>query len=124
MIGLLFQGEVIGRMKNWLSMVELLTRLGCTLSLSKRSLVTSIGKRYIGLLIDSVRQAYLLPDDKKQKKNIHLKESILSSSEVDTRTLQRFCGKCISMCLHVAVPGCTFFCREVTPAISACQRKR
>lgn len=29
--------------------------------------------------------------------------SVLSISEVDLRTIQRFCGKCIAMCL--AVPG-------------------
>lgn len=36
------------------------------------------------------------------------------------RTLQRFCGKCISMCL--AVSGCKPFCRKINSVISACYR--
>lgn len=44
----------------------------------------------------------------------------MAESEVDLKTLQKFCGKCISMCL--AVPVCKLFCREVNAAISKCQR--
>jgi hypothetical protein len=40
-----------------------------------------------------------------------LREFILSLDEVSLKTLQRFCGKCISMSL--AVPGCKLFCREI-----------
>lgn len=87
-------------------LVELLTRLGYTLSLGKCSLVPSTCKKYLGFLVDSVRKAYILQDDKKQNL-IQLRESILAESEVDLKTLQRFCGKCISMCL--AVPGSKLF---------------
>jgi hypothetical protein len=45
-------------------MVELLTRLGYTLSLSKCSLVPSTCKRCLGFLVDSVRQACILPEGK------------------------------------------------------------
>ncbi|CAC5368150.1 unnamed protein product [Mytilus coruscus] len=75
-------------------------------------------QKYFGFqFVDSVKQAYILPDDKKLK-FIDLRKSILSMDEVDLRTLQRFCGKCISLTL--AVPGCKLFCREVNAAISTC----
>lgn len=50
--------------------------------------------------MDSVRQAYILPNDKREKFVI-LKESILKSEMVDVKTMQRFAGKCISMGLAV-----------------------
>lgn len=86
-------------------LVELLTRLGYTLSTGKCSLVLSSCKKYLGFF-DSVRQAYILQEDKKQK-FIQIREPILAESEVDLKTLRRFCGKCISMCL--AEPGCKLF---------------
>ncbi|VDI38058.1 Hypothetical predicted protein [Mytilus galloprovincialis] len=97
--------------------LQLLTRLGYTLSLSKCSLIPGTCKKFLGFLVDSVKQAYILPDDKKLK-FIDLRKSILLMDEVDLRTLQRFCGKCISLTL--AVPGCKLFCREVNAAISTC----
>lgn len=96
-------------------LVELLTRLGYTLALSKCSLNPSSCKRYLGFLVDSVREAYILPDDKKAK-FIDLRESILERKEVDVKTLQRFTGKCISMSL--VIPGCKLFCREINAGIS------
>lgn len=48
-------------------LVELLTRLEYTLSSGKCSLVSSSCKKYPGFLVDSVRQAYILPEDKKKK---------------------------------------------------------
>ncbi|KAJ8319535.1 hypothetical protein KUTeg_002916 [Tegillarca granosa] len=100
-------------------MLELLTRLGYTLSLKKCSFVPSTCKKFLGFFIDSLRQAHILPLDKKQK-FIELREFILSLKEVDLKTLQRFSGKCISMSL--AVPGCKLFCREVNAAISFCTK--
>lgn len=47
-------------------LVELLTRLGYTLSLGKCSLVPSTCKKYLGFLVDFVRKAYILKDNKKQ----------------------------------------------------------
>ncbi|KAJ8317151.1 hypothetical protein KUTeg_005055 [Tegillarca granosa] len=88
-------------------LLELLTRLGYTLSLKKMFICAF----YL--------QAYILPLDKKQK-FIELREFILSLKEVDLKTLQRFFGKCISMSL--AVPGCKLFCREVNAAISFCTK--
>jgi hypothetical protein len=99
------------------SLLELLTRLWYTLALNKCSLKPSNCKRFLGFLVDSVQEAYILPDDKKGKL-IELGEFILSKEDIDVRTLQRFTGKCISMSL--AIPGCKLFCREVNAGISRC----
>ena len=100
-------------------MLELLTRLGYTLAVRKCSLEPSTQKKFLGFIIDSVRQAYILPDDKRAR-FIELRELMLSQEELDVKTLQRFCGKCVSMSL--AVPGCKLFCREVNTAISRALR--
>lgn len=63
---------------------------------------------FLDFFVDSVKQAYILLEDKKFK-FIHIREEILAQPDVDVRTLQRFCGKCISM--GIAVPGCQLFCR-------------
>ena len=101
------------------SLLELLPRLGYTLSLKKCSLVPSSCKKLLGFLVDSVKQTFVLPDDKKLK-FAELRESMLARDELDLKTLQRFCGKCISMGL--AVPGCKLFCSEINVAISRAMR--
>jgi len=45
-------------------MLELLTRLGYTLSLSKCSLELSTCNMFLGFSVDSVRQPYILPGTK------------------------------------------------------------
>lgn len=96
-------------------LVEVLTRLGYTLALGKCSFVPLTCVKFLGFLVDSKKQAYILPECKKLK-FADLRESILGSKELTVKTLQRFAGKCISMGL--AVPGCRLFCREVNLAIS------
>lgn len=96
-------------------LVEVLTRLGYTLALRKCSFVPLTCVKFLGFLVDSKKQAYILPECKKLK-FADLRESILGSKELTVKTLQRFAGKCISMGL--AVPGCRLFCREVNLAIS------
>lgn len=96
-------------------LVELLTSLGYTLALGKCSFVPLTCVKFLGFLVDSKKQAYILPECKKLK-FADLRESIFGSKELTVKTLQRFAGKCISMGL--AVPGCRLFCREVNLAIS------
>lgn len=43
-------------------LLQVLTRLGYTLSLENCSLIPSTCVRFLGFLVDSVRQAYILPD--------------------------------------------------------------
>ena len=61
-------------------LVEILTRLDYTLSLRKCHLQPTTCIRGLGFLADSVKQAYILPEDKKDK-FIVIRESILSQKE-------------------------------------------
>jgi hypothetical protein len=94
---------------------EVLTRVGYTISLSKSEFVPVQSRRFLGLLTDSIKQAFLLPDDKR-KKFAALRDYILSLDKVDVKTLQRFVGKCISFIL--AIPAAKLYTREVNKAIS------
>ena len=60
-------------------------------------------------------QSFLIPPDKKTKFGI-LRESILSSSLVNLKTLQHFAGKVISFSL--AIPGCNLYVYEVFSTIA------
>ena len=66
-----------------------------------------------------MRQAFFIPQDKKTK-FATLRESILSSSCVSLKTLQRFAGKVVSFSL--AIPGCKLYVREVFNAIAQLTR--
>ena len=70
---------------------------------------------FLGFLCDSMRQAFLIPQDKKIK-FVNLRESILSSSCVTLKTMHRFAGKVVSFSL--AIPGCKLYVREVFNAIA------
>ena len=98
-------------------LLEVMTRLGYTLSLKKSQLIPSTKIKFLGFYVDSEKEAFILPDDKKDK-FVALREKILSSNTVDVRTLQRFAGKCISM--YLALPCSKFFSRQVNTAISVC----
>ncbi|XP_061163149.1 uncharacterized protein LOC133172302 [Saccostrea echinata] len=104
-----------------LQMVKLivteLTALGYTLAIKKCQLIPTTVVRYLGFLVDSSKQAYLLPLDKKEA-FIGIREGILQSDEVDVQTLQRFAGKCISMA--IVIPGAKLYTREINFAISLC----
>ena len=66
------------------------------------------------MLIDSIRQAFLLSDQKKQSFAI-LRDHILEQKHASLKALQRFAGKCISFML--AVPAAKLYTREVNLAI-------
>lgn len=100
-------------------MCELWTRLGYTLSLHKSVLVPTRVLRFLGFLTDSVRGAFILPEDKKAS-FARLRESILVCKVVGVRTMQRLQGKCISFML--AVPGARIFISEMTSAIAKAAR--
>jgi hypothetical protein len=58
--------------------------------------------KFLGMLVDSIRLAFLIPENKLDK-FLALRREILSHDRVDINTLQKFAGKCISFLL--AVPG-------------------
>lgn len=99
--------------------LDTLSKLGYTLALDKCQVLPSTKVNYLGFVIDSDRQAYVLPE-KKKVSFISLRESILCTDVVDLHTLQRFAGKCISM--NLAIPAAKLYTREVNLAISRCQK--
>jgi len=72
--------------------------------------------RFLGLLCDSLRQAFLLPYYKKLK--FHTLRERICPPRVGVKTLQRIAGKLISFSL--VVPGCNV--RETFKAISHLSR--
>ena len=101
------------------AVVQLLTRLGYTLSLNKCSLTPKPEVLFLGMVVDSNRLASILPQDKKTKfQTLH--DDILSKPQIDLKSLQRFAGKCTS--LMVAIPGALRYTREVNKAISRAQK--
>lgn len=92
-----------------------LIMLGYFIGLKKSILVPRQCVPYLGFGIDSVSQSFTLLEEKKSK-FIALTDLILSSKQVDVKTLQRFAGKCISF--YLAVPAARLFTNEVNLAIS------
>ncbi|KAL9985692.1 hypothetical protein ACROYT_G008125 [Oculina patagonica] len=72
---------------------------------------------FLGLLVDSNLQAFLIPDAKKEK-FAAVQESLLSRKvSVPVKLLQKMMGKCISFTL--AFPGAKFYIREMASAIGS-----
>ena len=75
---------------------------------------TSVLAPTTGLIVDSEKQSFLIPQRKREPLAL-LKELILSSKHtVPLKMLQRFEGKCTSFSL--AVPAATLFIREINQA--------
>lgn len=92
-----------------------LVALGYFLGLSKSILLPRQAVPYLGFMVDSVKQAFLLLHDKKQK-FCDLICLVLGSDSIDLKTLQRLSGKCTSFAL--AVPGARLFTNEINLANS------
>ena len=88
----------------------LLVEAGYFIGLGKSQCTPSTCVRFLGFVCDSVRQAFVIPQDQRNKFAM-LKEDILLSTFVSLKTLQRFSGKVISFCL--AIPGSKLYVREV-----------
>ncbi|KAJ8300066.1 hypothetical protein KUTeg_021585 [Tegillarca granosa] len=93
---------------------EVLVRLGYFIGLEKSVFEPSQSILFLGMVTDSIKQCFLLPD-KNKKHFACLRDAILSNSSVDLKTLQRFAGKCISFLL--ALPTAKLYTREVNMAI-------
>ena len=96
-----------------------LVGLGYFIGLKKSHLVPKQVVPYLGFLVDSVHQAFLLIEEKKQK-FLPLLRSVLSSPSTDLTTLQRLSGKCISFSL--VVPGARLFLNDIYNVIAKSQR--
>ncbi len=103
-------------------MCDLWCRLGYTLSLDKSVLIPTQVLKFLGMWVNSVLGAFVLPDDKKAA-FAELREAILSSRFMSLNTLQRLQGKCISFTL--AVPGARLYVSEMNSVIGkACKNSR
>ena len=96
-------------------MCYLLVEAGYFIGLDKSQSTPSTCVCFLGFVCDSVRQAFVIPQEKRNK-FATLREDILSSPFVSLKTLQRFSGKVISFSL--AIPGSKLYVREVFKAIS------
>ena len=99
-------------------MCLLLFRLGYTVSLKKSTLLGCVKLRHLGLYIDSVQQAFSVPEDKIIS-FLRLRETLLQASLVGVKTLQRFQGKCVSFML--CVPGALLFTHAMANAVALSQ---
>ena len=87
-------------------MCYLLVEAGYFIGLAKSQSIPSTCVRFLGFVYDSVRQALIIPQDKRNKFTT-LREDILSSPLVSLKPLKRFSGKVISFSL--AIPGSKLF---------------
>lgn len=96
--------------------VIVLIGLGYTIGLSKSVLTPSKLLEYIGLIINSSKQAFEI-SDRKVNSFAALREEILSRKKtIDVKTLQRLQGKCVSFSL--AVPVAKLYIRAMSAAIA------
>lgn len=98
---------------------NILVRLGYFVGL-KKTITSNKSLKFLGLVIDSCKQTFLIPDEKKVT-FAKMRGHILVRQDVDLFTLQKFAGKCISFML--AVPSAKLFIREVNRAIRMASKK-
>ena len=95
------------------------TQLGYFLHLAKCVPISKQQLIFLGHLVDSVRQTFSIPEEKKHK-FVALREEILSFEQVPLNMLQRYQGKCVSLTLMV--PTAQLYTRAVAHAISRPER--
>lgn len=98
---------------------NILVRLGYFVGL-KKTITSNKSLKFLGLVIDSCKQTFLIPDEKKVT-FAKMRGHILVRQDVDLLTLQKFAVKCISFML--AVPSAKLFIREVNRAIRMASKK-
>lgn len=89
--------------------------LGYFITLSKSSLLPATALTFLGYVCDSVRQAFLLPPDKRAKVSA-LRKSILEHKTVSLKNIQKFAGKTTPFAL--LVPAAKLYTNSVFQAIS------
>ena len=95
---------------------SVLVELGYTIVISKSVLYPTTSLEYLGFLVDSEKQSFIIPQSKIVAWAF-LQEKILACKKcVDVKNLQRFQGKCIS--LSLAAPAAKLFIREMSHAIT------
>jgi hypothetical protein len=93
---------------------SVLIRLGYTIGISKSVLHPTRSLEYLGFIVDTSKQAFLIPERKASSFG-KLRDHILGRKKsVDVKSLQRFQGKCISLSLAVPVAKFSQSCTYVT----------
>jgi hypothetical protein len=99
---------------------RVLVRLGYFLGLKKCILSPTAKLQFLGMLIDTHAQVFLIPQEKRIK-FAELREATLAcKSSMPLKSLQRLLGKCSSFLL--AFPGAKFYIREMAAAIGKAGR--
>ena len=93
--------------------------LGYFIGLRKCVLQPSTTVTFLGYICHSLKQAFILPQDKRIK-FASLQESILEHKTVSLKNLQKFAGKTTSFAL--LVPAAKLFSNAVYRAISHCNK--
>ena len=93
--------------------------LGYFIGLKKSCLIPSTARRFLGYICDSEKQAFLLPQDKKDK-FAEPREAVLDKKSVSLKTLQTIAGKTTSFAL--LVPAAKLYSNSVYQAISRASR--
>lgn len=80
--------------------IAVLTELGYFINTKKSVALPTQRLVFLGHLVDTARETFSMPEDKKRK-FATLRDTILLERTVSLNTLQRFQGKCISLSLMV-----------------------
>lgn len=95
--------------------IAVLTELGYFINTKKSVALPTQRLVFLGHLVDTVRETFSMPENKKQK-FATLRDAILLERTVSLNTLQRFQGKCIS--LSLMVPAAKLYTRQIACTIS------
>ena len=92
-----------------------LAHCGYFIGIQKSVLLPQQSLSFLGFIVDSVRQAFILPEQKRRQ-FASLRDSISESRFLSVKTLQRFAEKAVSFAL--AVPAAKLYVRETNAHIS------
>lgn len=99
------------------SVLSLLVDLGYTIGITKSVLYPTTSVEYLGLTVDSVKQAFIVPGWKIEASAVVRKNILGCKKYTNIKTLQRFQEKFISFSL--AVSAAKLFIREINHAIAS-----
>ena len=94
---------------------RLLISLGYFLGIDKSILIPVKQMIFLGLVVDTKKQAFLLPQEKKEN-FLQLQRNILGKKVFSVRLLQKFVGKCVSFI--PAVPAAKLYTSQCNIAIA------
>ena len=88
--------------------------MGYFIGIKKSVLIPAQVIPFLGFLSDSKKQAFILPEEKKQK-FAALRDSVINMKVIPVKSLQKFAGKTVSFSL--AVPAARLFCTQINSHI-------